>query len=67
MTKDVRENNRRSAWRRVLEPFQVFLIDAGLIGLGIVMVEFLVIAFSGRRSPTGFLLPAEETGCPTWL
>ncbi|MCH7664579.1 MAG: phosphonate ABC transporter, permease protein PhnE [Acidobacteria bacterium] len=51
---------RRSAWRRVLEPFQVFLIDAGLIGLGILMVELLVISFSGRRSPTGFLLPAEE-------
>ena len=49
-----------TTWKRLLAPLQVFAIDAVLIWLGILMVEFLVIAFSGRRSPTGFLLLAEE-------
>ena len=48
-----------STWKKILRPFQAFLIDAILIWLGILMVEFLIIAFSGRRSPTGFLLLAE--------
>ncbi len=54
------EGTPRSTWKKMLEPLQVFLIDGILIWLGILMVEFLLIAFSGRRSPTGFLLLAEE-------
>ncbi|MFQ5527809.1 MAG: phosphonate ABC transporter, permease protein PhnE [Thermoanaerobaculia bacterium] len=50
----------KSGSKRALAPVQAFLIDAVLIWLGILMIEFLVIAFSGRRSPTGFLLLAEE-------
>jgi phosphonate transport system permease protein len=54
------KSSQRKAWEKALRPVQVFLIDATLVGLGILMVEFLLIAFSGRRSPTGFLLLAEE-------
>ncbi len=53
-------SDSRRGWRQWLAPVQVFAIDAVLIVLGLAMVEFLAIAFSGRRSPTGFLLMAEE-------
>lgn len=53
-------SDTKSAGQRALAPIQVFLIDAVLMWLGLLMAEFLFLAFSGRRSPTGFLLPAEE-------
>ncbi len=56
----MRRETEKVAWKRGLAAVQAFLIDATLLWLGILMVEFLMIAFSGRRSPTGFLLPAEE-------
>ncbi len=52
--------DKPSTAKVVLARAQAFLIDAVLLWLGILMVEFLMIAFSGRRSPTGFLLLAEE-------
>ncbi len=35
-------------------------IDASLLAITLMMVEFLVLAFSGERGPTGLVLTAEE-------
>ena len=35
-------------------------MDAALLTMALLMVEFLVLAFSGRRGPTGMLLSAEQ-------
>ena len=51
---------RRLTWRGHLWPGQALAIDALLIVLGLLMIEFLVIAFSGRRGPTGMLITPEE-------
>jgi phosphonate transport system permease protein len=39
---------------------QAVLVDAMLVGAALLMVEFLALAFSGRRGPTGLLLSAEQ-------
>ncbi|MEX1310014.1 MAG: hypothetical protein AB1Z65_06310, partial [Candidatus Sulfomarinibacteraceae bacterium] len=49
-----------SAWEKNLARLQATAVDAVLIGIAILMVEFLVLAFSGRRGPTGLLLSAEQ-------
>ena len=46
--------------KRNLDRLKATLIDASLLGLVLMMVEFLAIAFSGRRGPTGLVLSAEE-------
>jgi phosphonate transport system permease protein len=51
---------RRRSWRARLWPGQALAIDAVLIVLCLLMLEFLVIAFSGRRGPTGLLITPEE-------
>ena len=49
-----------NGWRKGLARLQAIGIDAVLIAMAILMVELLVLAFSGRRGPTGLLLSAEE-------
>jgi phosphonate transport system permease protein len=39
---------------------KILAIDWVLVGIAWLMVEFLVLAFSGRRGPTGMLLTAEQ-------
>jgi len=48
------------AWRKNLNRLQATGIDAALITVLILMGELLVVAFSGRRGPTGLLLSAEQ-------
>jgi len=49
-----------TGWRAVLERLQAGGIDAVLIAILLAMGELLVVAFSGRRGPTGLLLGAEQ-------
>ena len=49
-----------SSWRQATDELKVLAIDAVLIGLLLLMAEFLWIAFSGRRGPTGLLVTPEE-------
>ncbi len=49
-----------TGWRSGLAHLQAIGIDAILIATLFVMVELLVVAFSGRRGPTGLLYTAEE-------
>jgi phosphonate transport system permease protein len=49
-----------TAWERSTSRLQAISIDAVLLGLTVLMVEFLVLAFSGLRGPTGLLLTAEQ-------
>jgi len=48
------------SWRTNLERVESVGIDAVLIAMLVLMAELLVVAFSGRRGPTGLLLTAEE-------
>ena len=48
------------ALRTNVERMQSIGIDAVLITTAILMAELLVVAFSGRRGPTGLLLTAQE-------
>ncbi len=48
-----------SLWSRTVDVVQAVGIDAVLLGGGLLMVEFLALAFSGRRGATGMLLTAE--------
>jgi phosphonate transport system permease protein len=50
----------RSAVKGQLDRLQALGIDTVLVGMLVLMVEFLGLAFSGRRGPTGMLLTAEE-------
>lgn len=52
---------RPATWRAHLWPLQAVTIDAALIALCLLMTEFLVLVFWGRRGPTGLLITAEET------
>ena len=49
-----------NGWRKNLARLQAIGIDAVLIAMALLMVELLIVAFSGRRGPTGLLLSAEE-------
>ena len=51
---------RMVSWRKGIAIFQAIAIDAVLIATMLLMIELLVVAFSGRRGPTGLLLTAEE-------
>jgi phosphonate transport system permease protein len=48
------------AWRTNVERLQSIGIDAVLITMTVLMAELLVVAFAGRRGPTGLLLTAQE-------
>ncbi len=54
------EISARSVWQTALARLQAVAIDAVLIGIVVLMVEFLALAFSGRRGSTGLLLSAEH-------
>ena len=49
-----------NGWRKTVARLQAIGIDAVLIATALLMAELLVVAFSGRRGPTGLLLTAEE-------
>ena len=49
-----------SASRSWLQRARIVAIDWALLAIAWMMVEFLVLAFSGRRGPTGMLLTAEQ-------
>ena len=55
-----REPAAETGWRAILERLQAGGIDAVLIAILLAMGELLVVAFSGRRGPTGLLLGAEQ-------
>jgi len=48
------------SWQRNLDRLKATAIDAALLTMFGLMVEFLALAFSGRRGPTGMLLTAED-------
>jgi phosphonate transport system permease protein len=52
--------SQTATWRDGLARLQAVGIDAVLLTVLILMAELLVVAFSGRRGPTGLLLTAEE-------
>jgi phosphonate transport system permease protein len=49
-----------NGWRESVARLQAIGIDAILIAIALLMAELLIVAFSGRRGPTGLLLSAEE-------
>ena len=51
---------RTIAWRQAVSRLQATAIDAVLLTMLLLMGELLVVAFSGRRGPTGLLLSAEQ-------
>jgi len=50
-----------SGWRSRLKPWNAFFVDATMLWLFLLMIEFLVIAFSGRRETSGLLVTPEGT------
>ncbi len=48
------------SWEKTLDRIKALAIDWALIGVAWLMVEFLLLAFSGRRGPTGILFTAEQ-------
>jgi len=53
-------DQERSRRDRALGLVEAVAVDATLLGILLVMIEFLVLAFSGRRGPAGMLLSAEQ-------
>jgi len=51
---------RQAAWRENIDRAQAVALDATLITMAMLMAELVVVAFSGRRGPTGLLLSAEK-------
>ena len=51
---------QNTPWKKGVRRFQGLMIDTVLILLLLLMVEFLSIAFSGMRGPTGLLVTPEE-------
>lgn len=47
-------------WQKGLRRFQAVALDASLLALALLMLEFLYWAFSGERGPSGLLLAPEE-------
>ena len=47
-------------WRKAVIRLQATAIDAALVTMLLLMGELLVVAFSGRRGPTGLLFSAEQ-------
>ena len=55
------ETERRLiGWPKNIARLNTVAVDAVLIATAWLMVEFLVLAFSGRRGPTGLILTAEQ-------
>ena len=58
---DTHSNNQQgSIWQQRMAQVRAVAVDWILIALFLLMVDFLVIAFSGRRGPTGLLVTPEE-------
>lgn len=53
-------DRQNTPWKKGIRRLQGLFIDAILLLLTLLMLEFLVLAFSGRRGPTGLLLTPEE-------
>ena len=51
----------KTPWQRVVDRLKALAVDWVLLSLFFLMVEFLMISFSGRRGPTGLLVTPEET------
>jgi phosphonate transport system permease protein len=49
-----------SPWAKGLRRLKALAIDGALLTLFLLMAEFLAIAFSGERGPTGLLVTSEE-------
>ncbi len=49
-----------AGWRQGYDRLQAVALDAVLLTMSLLMVEFLALAFSGRRGPTGILLTPEQ-------
>jgi phosphonate transport system permease protein len=54
------EGVRSAVWKKSLARLQATAVDAVLLCITLLMVEFLVLAFSGQRGPTGLLWSAEQ-------
>ena len=54
-------DSRASSWQRTLSRLRALAVDTLLITLLMLMVEFLLVVFSGRRGPTGLLISPEES------
>lgn len=54
------ERETVGVWREGFDRLKSIAIDWALLTFCWLMVEFLVLAFSGRRGPTGILLTAEQ-------
>jgi phosphonate transport system permease protein len=50
----------RTPWERAAARLKAIAADTVMLALALAMLEFLALAFSGRRGPTGMLLGAEE-------
>ena len=53
-------NATRTHWAKNVARLKALTVDAILLTTAGIMVEFLIMAFSGVRGPTGMLLTAEE-------
>lgn len=51
---------QNTPWKKGVRRLQGLLLDTILLLLVLLMIEFLALAFSGRRGPTGLLLTPEE-------
>ena len=60
MTQGNDNRQQMSPWQRRLARVRAVVVDWILIALFLLMVDFLIIAFSGRRGPTGLLVTPEE-------
>jgi len=60
MTVNGSQQQNGTIWQQRLAWCRALVVDWILISLFLLMVDFLVIAFSGRRGPTGLLVTPEE-------
>jgi len=54
------QHRSTSTWLRNVDLLKALGIDWALLTISWLMAEFLLLAFSGRRGPTGMLLTAEQ-------
>lgn len=54
------EEKKNSPWRKGLRRLQALCLDTLLLWLAFAMVEFLLVAFSGKRGDSGLLLIPEQ-------
>ncbi len=60
MPRGLESGTVRRGWSKNLARTQAVAFDAGLLTISALMVEFLLLAFSGRRGPTGLVLTPEQ-------